>query len=260
MSTIIVDGHSIAYRIFYKVPPLTNSKGEPTGLVHSFVNSILSIKEKFNPENFFVTFDSKGETERHKVLKEYKANRPATPEALISQIEHIKKILPLLGIDVYCMESIEADDIIYTLALKENKEVFLVTKDKDLMQLVDDRIKILDYQTGEILSREDIKKKIGVYPEQILDFLALCGDASDNIPGVKGVGPKTAIKLLSEYKNIEEIYENIENISGSLKEKLIQNRELAFLSKRLATLKTVEKLEKLQPEGEDLKDILKRLE
>jgi DNA polymerase-1 len=260
MSTIIVDGHSIAYRIFYKVPPLTNSKGEPTGLVHSFVNSILSIKEKFNPENFFVTFDSKGETERHKVLKEYKANRPATPEALISQIEYIKKILPLLGIDVYCMESIEADDIIYTLASKENKEVFLVTKDKDLMQLVDDKIKILDYQTGEILSREDIKKKIGVYPEQILDFLALCGDASDNIPGVKGVGPKTAIKLLSEYKNIEEIYENIENISGSLKEKLIQNRELAFLSKRLATLKTVEKLEKLQPEGEDLKDILKRLE
>jgi DNA polymerase-1 len=260
MSTIIVDGHSIAYRIFYKVPPLTNSRGEPTGLVHSFVNSILSIKEKFNPENFYVTFDAKGETERHKVLKEYKANRPATPEALISQIEYIKKILPLLGIDVYCMESVEADDIIYTLASKENKEVFLVTKDKDLMQLVDDRVKILDYQTGEILSREDIKKKIGVYPEQILDFLALCGDTSDNIPGVKGVGPKTAIKLLDEFKNIEELYENIDTLKGSLREKLIESKDLAFLSKKLATLKVIENIHKLEPDDEDLEEILKGLE
>lgn len=259
MATIIVDGHSVAYRIFYKVPPLTNSKGDPTGLIHSFINTILSIKEKFNPEKLYVTFDSKGETDRHRMLEKYKANRPSTPEDLIFQVEKVKEILPLLGIDVFCIEGIEADDIIYTLTEKSDGEVYLVTKDKDLMQIVNSKVKLLDYQTGNLVDKEGVKEKIGVYPDKILDFLALCGDSADNIPGVKGVGPKTAIKLLSEYGSLEGVYENVENIKGSLKDKLIENKELAFLSRDLARLKLVDNLETLKVNG-DIKQVLKELE
>ncbi|MCB4204787.1 DNA polymerase I [Deferribacterales bacterium Es71-Z0220] len=259
MSTIIIDGHSVAYRIFYKVPPLTNSKGEPTGLIHSFINTILSIKEKFNPEKLYVTFDSKGETDRHKMLEKYKANRPSTPEDLIFQVEKVKEILPLLGIDVFCIEGIEADDIIYTLTEKSDGEVYLVTKDKDLMQLVNSKVKLLDYQTGNLLDKEAVKEKIGVYPDKILDFLALCGDSADNIPGVKGVGPKTAIKLLEEYGSLEGVYENVENIKGSLKNKLTENKELAFLSRELARLKVIDNIETLKVKG-DIKQVLKELE
>ncbi|UOD35530.1 DNA polymerase I [Deferribacteraceae bacterium V6Fe1] len=259
MSTIIIDGHSVAYRIFYKVPPLTNSKGEPTGLIHSFINTILSIKEKFNPEKLYVTFDSKGETDRHRMLEKYKANRPSTPEDLIFQVEKVKEILPLLGIDVFCIEGIEADDIIYTLTEKSDGEVYLVTKDKDLMQLVDSKVKLLDYQTGNLIDKEGVKEKIGVYPDKILDYLALCGDSADNIPGVKGVGPKTAIKLLDEYGSLEGVYDNVENIKGSLKDKLTENKELAFLSRELARLKIVDNLETLKVKG-DIKQVLKELE
>jgi len=259
MATIIVDGHSVAYRIFYKVPPLTNSKGDPTGLIHSFINTILSIKEKFNPEKLYVTFDSKGETDRHRMLEKYKANRPSTPEDLIFQVEKVKEILPLLGIDVFCIEGIEADDIIYTLTEKSDGEVYLVTKDKDLMQIVNSKVKLLDYQTGNLVDKEGVKEKIGVYPDKILDFLALCGDSADNIPGVKGVGPKTVIKLLSEYGSLEGVYENVENIKGSLKDKLIENKELAFLSRDLARLKLVDNLETLKVNG-DIKQVLKELE
>lgn len=259
MATIIVDGHSVAYRIFYKVPPLTNSKGEPTGLIHSFINTILSIKEKFNPEKLYVTFDSKGETDRHRMLEKYKANRPSAPEDLIFQVERIKNILPLLGIEVFCMEGVEADDIIYTLTEKSDGEVYLVTKDKDLMQLVDANVRLLDYQTGDLIDKEGVNEKIGVYPDKILDFLSLCGDTSDNIPGVKGIGPKTAIKLLNEYGSLEGVYENVENLKDSLKNKLIENKELAFLSKELARLKKLENVEPLKVEGDILK-LLKELE
>jgi DNA polymerase-1 len=259
MAVIIVDGHSIAYRIYYKVPPLTNSRGEPTGLIHSFINTILTIKDKFKPEKIYITFDSKGETERHRMLEKYKANRPSTPEDLISQVEKIKQILVLLGFDVFCEDGIEADDIIYTLAMKSEGEVYLVTKDKDLMQLVDSKIKLLDYQTGDLIDKEGVKEKLGVYPDKILDYLALCGDSADNIPGVKGVGPKTAIKLLQDYGSLDSVYENIENIKGSIKDKLVKDRELAFLSREIARLKLLDKLEKYETKGE-LESIFGELE
>lgn len=260
--TIIVDGHSIAYRIFFKVPNLTNSKGETTGLIHSFINTIISIQEKFKPDRFVITFDSKGKTERHKLLDEYKANRPATPSELISQVEHIKRILSNIDIEMYSIEGIEADDIIYTIAKQEAGEVFIVTKDKDLMQIVDDRVKILDYQTGGIIDSEGVREKLGVCPEQITDYLALAGDTADNIPGVKGVGPKTAEKLLADFQSLENIYDNTDKLKGSLKDKIESSRDMAFLSKEIATLKTVgELIMKKQTRNEEaLKQLLSDLE
>ncbi|MEF3253987.1 MAG: DNA polymerase I, partial [Deferribacterales bacterium] len=148
--TIIVDGHSLAYKIFYKTPLLFNSKKIPTSLIHSFLNTILTIQEKFQPNRLIVVFDSKGKTERHHMLEDYKANRQATPNDLIIQVEYLKKILPGLGIKVYAKEGIEADDIIYTLATNSNDETLIVTKDKDLAQMVSDKIKILDYVTNEV--------------------------------------------------------------------------------------------------------------
>lgn len=260
--TIIIDGHSIAYRIFFKVPNLTNSKGEPTGLIHSFINTIISIREKFNPDRFVVTFDSKGETERHKLLEQYKANRPPTPSELISQVEHIKNILSNIDIEIYNFEGVEADDIIYTIANQGDGEVFIVTKDKDLMQIVDDKVKILDYQTGDIIDSDGVKEKLGISPHQVTDYLALAGDTADNIPGVKGVGPKTAEKLLADFQNLENIYKNIGELKGSLREKLDSSKELAFLSKEIATLKIVNELSvtKRTKNEEKLKQLLSELE
>ena len=260
--TIIIDGHSIAYRIFFKVPNLTNSKGEPTGLIHSFINTIISIREKFNPDRFIVTFDSKGETERHKLLEQYKANRPPTPSELISQVEHIKNILSNVDIEMYNIDGVEADDIIYTIAIQSEGEVFIVTKDKDLMQIVNEKIKILDYQTGDVIDSDGVKEKLGIYPHQVTDYLALAGDTADNIPGVKGVGPKTAEKLLTDFGNLENIYKNIGELKASLREKLDSSKELAFLSKEIATLKIVNDLSvtKRTKNEEKLKQLLSELE
>ncbi len=258
---IIVDGHSLAYKIFYKTPPLYNSQKIPTSMIHSFLNTILSIREKFDPERMIVVFDSKGETFRHEIFTDYKANRSKAPEDLIVQVELLKKIIPLLNIELYAKEGFEADDLIYTFSVDSKDPVLIVTKDKDLAQIVSDKIKILDYQTSEVLDRKKVYEKFGIYPEQIIDYLALTGDSSDNIPGVKGIGEKTALSLLNEFGSLDNIYKNLEKIKPSIKEKLEKDRDMAYLSRDLVTLKYLDDANtaKLQSDG-DLEKILSELE
>ncbi|MGA1861954.1 DNA polymerase [Deferribacter thermophilus] len=239
----VIDGHSVCYRIFYKTPLLTNSKGEPTSILHSFINLILTLKEKHKPEKIYVVFDSKGETERHRVHKDYKAHREKTPEALIPQVENLKRILPYIGVYVVYQEATEADDLIYTLICNHDKDtIYLITKDKDLHQLVNDKVFIYDYQDDELIDRDKVKKVFGVYPEQICDLLALSGDQSDNIPGIKGIGQKTAAKLINDFGSFDNIFANIDKISGKLKEKLIEGKKNAYFSKELVKLNYIKDL------------------
>jgi DNA polymerase-1 len=259
---MIIDGHSVAYRAYYAVPPLVNKKGIPTGVIHTFLNILLNLKEKYKPDKIFVTFDSKGKTRQHKILDSYKANRQATPEDLIPQVEYLKQIIPLLGIPVLAEVGFEADDIIYTLTQKFDDDILIVTKDKDLHQLVSDRIKIIDYKKENPVDYDDVVEKFGVTPEQILDYLALTGDTSDNIPGVKGIGPKTAVKLLNEYKTLDNIFKNTDNLKGAVKKKIENSKEVAYLSKELATLENMENLEIDYPQEnlKKLEEIINELE
>lgn len=259
---LIVDGHSLAYKIFYKTPTLYNSKKIPTSLIHSFLNTILTLKEKFSPDELIVVFDSKGKTERHDMMEEYKANRQETPGDLITQVELLKKILPAMDVKLYAKEGIEADDIIYTLAERyKDQDVYIVTKDKDIAQLVSERVKILDYATEEILGRSEVIKKYQLKPEQIADFLALCGDTSDNIPGVKGIGEKTATMLLQEFGTLDEIYTHLEKIKPSIASKLEIGRNDAYLSRSLATLRLIDNIDSMEIKSDmDLKSILSELE
>lgn len=231
---LIIDGHSVAYRAFYKTPPLTNSNGVPTGVIHTFLNIVISLQEKLNPEEIIVVFDSKGKTERSDIDKNYKAHRQPTPEDLIPQIELLKEILPNMRIRVLSQEGIEADDIIFSIIKKIDGEIFIVTKDKDLHQLVGNNSYIYDYQNDEVIDEEKVIEKFGIKPEQIPDYLALVGDSSDNIPGVKGVGPKTAAPLLVKYGDLDGIYKNIEKLKPSLRDKLETYKDDAYLSRQLA--------------------------
>ncbi len=230
---LIIDGHSVAYRVYYKTPKLTNTRGVPTSVVHTFLNILLSLKEELNPEEMIVTFDSKGKTERHGLDEEYKANRQPAPEDLIPQIEILKNVIPLLGVSVFAKEGVEADDIIFTLSEDCEDDVYIVTKDKDIYQLVNERVKIYDYQNDKVIGVKEVVEKFEVTPEQIPDFLALVGDASDNIPGVKGIGPKTAAPLLKKYGSLENIYKHLDDLKSSVRDKLEKYRDDAFLSKEL---------------------------
>ena len=260
----IVDGHSIAYRAYYKTPPLNNSKGFPTGVIHTFINTMIKLQKRLNPEGLIVAFDSKGETERHRKLQEYKAERLPSPEDLVLQVEELKKILPLMGIPVYVMEGYEADDIIYTLstAIKKTKKVLILTKDKDIYQIINDKIKIYDDSSDEYIDRDGTYKKFGVYPEQIPDYLAIVGDKSDNIPGVKGIGPKTAAMLLGKYGTLDNIYAHLDELTPTIKKKLEEGRSFAYLSRELTKLHRIDeiKFEDVAFNEDGLKRILKELE
>lgn len=261
---IIVDGHSIAYRAYYKTPPLNNSRGFPTGVIHTFLNIILKLQNSLTPESLIVTFDSKGETERHKRLKEYKAERLPSPEDLVLQVDELKKILPLMGIPVYLIEGYEADDIIYTLAhsTNEDEKVIIITKDKDIYQIINNKIKIYDDSKEEFIDREGVYKKFGVYPEQIPDYLALVGDSSDNIPGVKGIGPKNAVLLLNKYGTLNNIYSHLSELNLSIRTKLEEGKSFAYLSRDLTMLNRVDGviIENISINEDKLKRVLNELE
>ena len=234
---IIIDGSYIAFRTYHKSPPLTNSKGIPTSVIHGVMQSIITLINKYGKENVAVVFDAKGKNRRHEIHPEYKATRDATPEDLGVQFGIMDELIPLLGVAYYKIDGYEGDDIMATLAAHTNDEVGLLTKDKDLFQIVDDRVKIFDSQKGEFLGREMVLDKFaGVGPEKVRELLALAGDTADNIPGVAGVGPKTAAKLLIEYGSLDGIYEHVEEVKGKLKDKLIDNKDKAYLSYDLVGL------------------------
>jgi DNA polymerase-1 len=243
----LIDGMSLVFRAYHAMQRsgLKNKNGDPTYAVFGFTNLITSFIEKFDPKHVAVVFDRSEPTFRHEMFEEYKANRDEFPEELIPQLKKIKELLDLINIPRIEKAGLEADDIIGTLskeASKEKWEVFCVTSDKDFYQLVDDNIKILKPglkgEDFSIIDYDGVKDKFGVMPDGVIDVQALWGDSVDNIPGVKGIGEKTAIPLIQEFGSIENLYENLDKIEKkSVRTKLENNKENAILSKKLVTIK-----------------------
>ena len=245
---ILIDGSSYLYRAFFACPPLTNANGEPTGAIFGVVNMIRSLMNQYNPTHVAVVFDAKGGSFRNEIYSEYKATRDEMPEDLQPQVEPIHTILKAMGLPLLCIEGVEADDVIGTLARqaeKENLQVLISTGDKDIAQLVSDKVTLINTMNNTVLDPQGVMDKFGVPPGKIIDYLALRGDNSDNIPGVVGIGEKTAQALLTAFDSVQDIYDHLDDIENlsirgakSLKQKLIDNQKDAELSYLLATIKT----------------------
>lgn len=245
---VLVDGSSYLYRAFHAFPPLTNREGEPTGAMYGVVNMLKSLISQVEPSHIAVVFDAKGKTFRDELFEQYKSHRPPMPDKLRSQIQPLHAIIKALGIPLISVEGVEADDVIGTLAVqaaKEGKHVLISTGDKDMAQLVNDHIMLINTMNNTLLDREGVIEKYGIPPELVIDWLALQGDSSDNIPGVKGVGEKTALALLQGIGSIKTIYENLDKVAElsfrgakTFASKLLAEKEMADLSYLLATIKT----------------------
>ena len=244
---VLVDGSSYLYRAFFSPPHLTNSAGEATGAVYGVVNMLQSLLRQFNPSHIVVVFDAKGKTFRDEMYSEYKANRPSMPDDLRSQIEPLHNVIKAMGLPMLTVAGVEADDVIGTLALQASKmgiKTLISTGDKDMAQLVNEHTYLINTMTDTILDVQGVEDKFGVPPEMIIDYLALMGDTSDNIPGVPGVGEKTALGMLQGLGNMDYIYENLEKLaalgfrgSKTIAKKMQDNEALARLSYQLATIK-----------------------
>lgn len=239
---VLIDGNSLINRAFYAVSLLTNKDGVYTNAVYGFVNMLLKVVTDTKPKYLAVAFDVKAPTFRHKMYAEYKAGRRAMPEELKPQFATLKEILKKMNIKIIEQEGIEADDILGTLSKRFQTHTVILTGDRDALQLVDDSTEVWLTKKGlseiERVTEENIKQLFGVDAAGIIELKSLMGDASDNIPGVMGVGEVTAVKLLGEYKTLDGVYENISNIKGKLAEKLTASKENAYLSHTLATIKT----------------------
>ena len=245
---VLVDGSSYLYRAFHAFPPLTNSAGEPTGAMYGVLNMLKSLISQVQPSHIAVVFDAKGKTFRDEMFEQYKSHRPPMPDDLRKQIQPLHDIIRALGIPLLVIEGVEADDVIGTLAVaasKANQKVLISTGDKDMAQLVDDNIMLINTMNNTLLDREAVIEKYGIPPELIIDYLALMGDSADNIPGVAGVGEKTALGLLQGIGSMAEIYANLNKVAElpirgakKLGDKLLAEKEMADLSYRLATIKT----------------------
>ena len=250
---ILVDGSSYLYRAFHAFPPLTNAGGEPTGAMYGVLNMLKSLLNQFAPTEMAVVFDAKGKTFRDEMFAEYKAHRPPMPDELRSQIEPLHQMIRALGLPLLVVPGVEADDVIGTLAKQaaaNGRDVLISTGDKDMAQLVSDKITLINTMNNTVLGPQEVREKYGVGPELIIDFLALMGDSSDNIPGVPGVGEKTALALLTGIGSLREIYDNLDAVpalgfrgSKTLPAKLELHRDNADLSYALATIKTDVELE-----------------
>lgn len=245
---VLVDGSSYLYRAFHALPPLTTSKGLPTGAVKGVLNMLKSLRKQYPDSLFAVVFDAKGGTFRDEMFAEYKANRPSMPDDLRVQIEPLHASVRALGYPLLCVEGVEADDVIGTLARSSaaaGRPVIISTGDKDMAQLVDGHITLVNTMTGSVLDVAGVHEKFGVGPEHIIDFLALMGDKVDNIPGVPGVGEKTAVGLLTGIGGgLSDLYQNLDKVPAlairgakTLPAKLEEHRDAAFLSYELATIK-----------------------
>jgi len=238
---VLVDGSSYVYRAFHALPPLSNSRGEPTGAVHGVMNMLLKFVKDYQPQCIAVVFDASGKTFRDELFAEYKANRPPMPNDLRSQIQPLLEIIQAQGLPILRIEGVEADDVIGTLACrasKAGKSVLISTGDKDMAQLVDGSITLINTMSNSTLDREGVKKKFDVFPEQIIDYLALVGDSSDNIPGIEKVGPKTAAKWLNQYQTLDNLITHASEITGKVGENLRAGLETLELSRKLATIHT----------------------
>lgn len=237
----LIDGTAIIYRAFFAFirNPLINSKGQNTGAIYGTVNSFLRMIDRYDVKNLVISFDRREKTFRHELDETYKANRPSAPEELHEQVEPIKQFFKLIEVPEISVAGYEADDVLATIAekFKTEYEIIIVTGDKDFSQLVDDRVMLYDPYKEETVTPADVEKKYGLKPEQFIDYLALCGDSADNIPGVPGIGPKNAATLLNEYNSLDEIYQHLDVIAAKgIREKLASGRESAFLSRKLAAI------------------------
>ncbi|MDG2116561.1 MAG: DNA polymerase I [Porticoccaceae bacterium] len=245
---ILVDGSSYLYRAFHALPPLTNSKGKPTGAVKGVINMMRRLQKDYPQSTHVVVFDAKGKTFRDDMYADYKANRPPMPDDLRLQIEPIHKIIEAMGMPMLVIEGVEADDVIGTLAVQATaaeQPVVISTGDKDIAQMVNEHISMENTMTNTVMDRAGVIEKFGIPPELIIDYLALLGDKSDNIPGVPGVGEKTALGLLQGIGGLDAIYENLDKVADlafrgakTMAPKLEEHREQAYLSYKLATIKT----------------------
>ena len=244
---ILVDGSSYLFRAFHGMPPMTNSKGQDTGAIYGVVNMLRSLVKQYNPTHMAVVFDAKGKTFRDDIYPEYKANRPSMPEELRSQIEPLHAIIRAMGLPIIVEEGVEADDVIGTLsrqATEKGVATLISTGDKDMAQLVNEHVILINTMNNQILDQAGVIEKFGVPPELIIDFLALKGDKVDNIPGVPGVGDKSALAMLQGIGGIDAIYNNLDRIAGldfrgakTMAAKMSEYEEQARLSYQLATIK-----------------------
>ncbi|MGY2172190.1 DNA polymerase I [Pseudomonas gingeri] len=275
---VLVDGSSYLYRAFHAMPPLTTSKGLPTGAVKGVLNMLRSLRKQYPDSPFAVVFDAKGGTFRDEMYADYKANRPSMPDDMRVQIEPLHASVRAMGFPLLCVEGVEADDVIGTLARSSaaaDRPVVISTGDKDMAQLVDGHITLVNTMNETSMDVAGVKAKFGVAPEQIIDLLALMGDSSDNIPGVKGVGEKTAVALLVGVNGgLKELYANLDLVptlpirgAKTLPAKLLEHEEMAFLSYRLATIKVdvpldigLEDLHLGEPDREKLAELYAMLE
>lgn len=238
---VLIDAFAILHRAFHAIPPLTNKKGEPTNAVYGFISMVLRVITDLNPDCLAVCFDVKAPTFRHKEFKEYQSQRPPMADELTSQIEKAKNFLEAAGIPIYLKEGYEADDLLGTIAKKGDFDsVVIATGDKDMLQLVDEKVKIympiVGLSSAKLFGEEEAKERMGVLPVQIPDYKALAGDPSDNYPGVAGIGPKTAIKLLEKYSDIDKIYAHLKDIEPNVRTKLEAGKKDVLLFHRLATI------------------------
>jgi DNA polymerase-1 len=242
---ILIDGNAILHRAYHALPPLTTKRGEPINAVYGFISMLLRVIQDLKPTHIVVAFDRKEPTFRHKEFKQYQAHRPETDKKLISQFEKARRVIDAFGIPFYDKAGFEADDVIGTLAKQAEKkleEIIIVTGDKDILQLVTKKTKVYlpvrGLSDAKLMETEDVVEKMGVKPEQIDDYKALVGDPSDNYPGVPGIGPKTATKLLAEYGTVENVYKNIDKIQENTAKKLKDGKDLAIVSQKLAEIVT----------------------
>src|SRR5580658_1376195 len=238
---VLIDGSSYLYRAFYALPPLTNSKGVPTGAVYGVLNMLSKFVREYTPPHIGVVFDAPGKTFRDEIFAEYKAHRPPMPDDLRSQTEPLLAAVEALGLPVLRIDGVEADDVIGTLACRAaaaGQSVLISTGDKDMAQLVNGHITLINTMSGTVLDRAGVKNKFDVYPEQIIDYLALVGDSSDNIPGIEKVGPKTAAKWLNSYSTLDGLLAHASEITGKVGENLRAGLETLALSRQLATIRT----------------------
>ncbi|WP_049854805.1 DNA polymerase I [Dickeya fangzhongdai] len=274
---ILVDGSSYLYRAYHAFPPLTNGAGEPTGAMYGVLNMLRSLLQQYHPSHVAVVFDAKGKTFRDDLFEHYKSHRPPMPDDLRAQIEPLHRMVKAMGLPLLSISGVEADDVIGTLAQqaeRAGKPVLISTGDKDMAQLVTPNITLINTMNNTILGPDEVCAKYGIPPSLIIDFLALMGDSSDNIPGVPGVGEKTAQALLQGLGGLDTLYADLDKIAGltfrgakTMAAKLEQNKEVAYLSYQLATIKTDVELEQgceqltvNEPDVAELRELFTRYE
>ncbi|MGN8157747.1 DNA polymerase I [Salinisphaera sp. SWV1] len=264
---ILIDGSSWLYRAFHVLPPLTNAEGQPTGAIYGMTNMLRKFLREYDSDRIVVVFDPRGPTFRNELFADYKANRPPVPPDLADQFEGIRDVIHAMGLPIVQMDGVEADDVIGTLAVREPGPVVIVTGDKDMAQLVNERVVLLDTMQDKRTDVARVHDKFGVGPELITDYLALVGDTSDNIPGIDKVGPKTAAKWLIKYGNLAGVIEHADDIGGKVAENLRARLDQLPLYQDLATIRTeldlagiADELTRREPDTEALAALFRRYE